>query len=107
MSGQRENAERWQNIPSVGAVDAHFVDLGRVFAEILDVTEDVAATILADEIAQIGTQAHVCDGRLVVTPFLHGEALEQNESLSINDVIAQSPQVLCELGQIEVGLYCV
>jgi hypothetical protein len=43
----------------------------------------------------------------VITPFLHGEALEQNESLSINDILAQSLQVLRELGQIEVGLYCM
>jgi hypothetical protein len=40
----------------------------------------------------------------VIAPFLDREALEQNESLSINDILAESFQVLCKLGQGEVGL---
>jgi hypothetical protein len=38
--------------------------------------EDVAAAVLADEVAQVGAQTHVCHGRLVVAPSLDGEALE-------------------------------
>jgi hypothetical protein len=66
--------------------------------------QDVASAVLAHEIAQVGTQAHVCDGRLMIAPFLHREALEQNESLSINDILAESFQVLRKLWQGEIGL---
>lgn len=55
-------------LPSVCPVDADLVDLCGVFAEILDVAEHMAAAVLADEVAKVCTQAHVCDGRLVVTP---------------------------------------
>jgi hypothetical protein len=90
--------------PSVGAVDAHFVDLGGILAEILDVTEDVTAAVLADEVAQICAETHVCDGGLVVTPFLDGEALEENEALSVDEIGAQVVQVSGESGEFKVGL---
>jgi hypothetical protein len=38
--------------------------------------EDVATAVLADEVAQVGAQTHVCHGGLVVAPSLDGEALE-------------------------------
>lgn len=91
-------------IPSICAVDAHFINLGRVLAEILDVAQDVAAAVLADEVAQVGAQSHVCDARLVIAPFLDGETLEENEALSIDDVLAESFQVLRKLRENEVGL---
>lgn len=64
----------------------------------------MAAAVLAHEIAQVGAQTHVCDGRLVISPFLDREALEENESFSINDIFAESLQILCKLGQGKVGL---
>lgn len=54
--------------PSVCPVDADFVNLSGVLAEILDVTEYMAATVLANEVAEVSTQTHVRDSRLVVTP---------------------------------------
>jgi hypothetical protein len=50
----------------------------------------VAAAVLAHEIAQVGAKAHVCHSRLVIAPFLDREAFEQNESLSINDILSES-----------------
>lgn len=58
-------------------------------------TEDVATAVLADEVAQIGAETHVGHGGLVVAPFLDGEALEQNEAFSVNEVQAQSLKVVC------------
>lgn len=82
-----------RNSPSIGAVDAHFVNLGRVLAEILDVAENVAAAVLADEVAEICAETHVCHGGLVVAPFLDGEALEEDEALAVDEVCAQVVQV--------------
>lgn len=58
-------------------------------------TQNVAPAILAHEVAQICAQTHVCDGRLVIAPFLDGESLEQNKALAINYVFAESLQVFC------------
>lgn len=63
-------------IPSIGTVNSDLINLRRILAEILDVAEYMAATVLADEVAEVRTQTHVCHGRLVVTPFLDREALE-------------------------------
>ena len=40
-------------LPSICSVNSYFVDLCCVFTEILDVSEDMAAAILTDEVAQI------------------------------------------------------
>jgi hypothetical protein len=84
---------RLSNSPSIGAVDAHFVNLGRVLAEILDVAEDMATAVLTDEVAEICAETHVCHGGLVVTPFLDGEALEEDEALAVDEVCAQLVQI--------------
>lgn len=55
--------------------------------------EDVAAAVLADEVAEICTETHVCHGGLVVTPFLDGETLEKDEALAVDEVCAQVVQV--------------
>jgi hypothetical protein len=69
-------SNRVRYIPSVGAVDSDLIDLRRILAEILDVAEYMAATVLADEVAEVCTQTHVCHGGLVVAPFLDREAFE-------------------------------
>lgn len=40
-----------EELACVGAVDADFVDLAGVFAEVFDVAEDVAAGVLRDKIS--------------------------------------------------------
>lgn len=55
--------------------------------------EDVAAAVLADEVAEVCAETHVCYGGLVVAPFLDGEALEEDEALAIDEVCAQVVQV--------------
>lgn len=92
-------------IPSVGTVDADFVDLRRVLAEILYMAQDVAARVLADEIAEVRAQAHVGDGALVVTPFLDGDALEQDEAFAVDEILAQFAEITAQFGERVVGLF--
>lgn len=55
--------------------------------------EDVTAAVLADEVAEICAETHVCHGGLVIAPFLDGEALEEDKALAVNEVCAQVVQV--------------
>jgi hypothetical protein len=54
--------------------------------------QNVAAAVLADEVAEVRAQTHVCNSTLVVTPFLDGEALEEDKALAVNQVFAQCLQ---------------
>ena len=74
-----------EELARVGAVDAHFVDRARVFAQVLDVAEDVAAAVLRDRVADVGGQPHVGDGALVQAPGLHGEVLEEDEAFAVQE----------------------
>lgn len=67
--------------------------------------QDVTTAVLTDKVAKVRAQTHVCDSGLVVTPFLDGEALEENESLAINEILAQGLQVVCQVGKTEVALF--
>jgi hypothetical protein len=46
-----------EELPRVGAIDAHAVDGAGVLAEILDVPENVAMSVLRDEVAEVGSKA--------------------------------------------------
>ena len=80
------------------AVDAHGMDLGRIIADVLDVAQGVAAAVLRDEVAQVGSQAHVGDGVLLGAPDVGGEPLEEDEALAVEQVVAQVVKNLAELG---------
>lgn len=64
----------------------------------------MAAAVLGDEVAQVCAETHVGDGRLVVAPFLHGEALEEDEAFAIEEVLAEVCKEGGELGKREVAL---
>lgn len=64
----------------------------------------MAATVLGDEVAQVSTQTHVCDGGLVVPPFLDGEAFEEDEAFAVDEVLAQGFEVGGQVGEAEVVL---
>jgi len=63
-------------LPSVGAVDANSVCLCWVFAEILDVAEDVATAVLAGEVSEVGSETHVCGCAFLEIPFINRDASE-------------------------------
>lgn len=86
------------------AVDAHAVDLRRVVAHVLDVAQHVAAAVLADEVAQVGAEAHVGHRVLMRAPLGGGEALEQDEALAVEEVFAEGLEDLAEFGQGEIVL---
>lgn len=89
MSPRQEHGDI---IPSISSIDSDFIDLAGVFAKILDVSQDMPPTILANKVSQVSSQTHVCHSRLVVSPFLDRESLEEDESLSIEKVFAQCMQ---------------
>lgn len=64
----------------------------------------MTTTVLADEVAEIGSQTHVGDGGLVVAPFVDGEALQEDEALAVDDVFFQGEEEGFEFGEGEVGL---
>ena len=45
-------------------------------------------SVLADEIAKIGTQPHVCDGRFLITPDFYWEPFEKNKAFTIKELVA-------------------
>lgn len=68
-------------------------------------TQDMAVSILADEIPQIRAQAHVGNGALVQTPILDRDTFEENKSLSIEQVFADLIQKSTQFRKGEMGLY--
>ena len=67
--------------------------------------KDMSTAILADKIAQIRPDAHISHGRFVVPPLLHGEALEEDESLAIDEIFSDFFQMVGQFGKGEVFLY--
>jgi hypothetical protein len=78
--------------------------LGRVGAGVFDVAQDVTKAILRDEVAEVGAETHVGDGGLVVAPFLDGEALEEEETFAVEDVVAEGIEEIAQLGERELCL---
>lgn len=66
--------------------------------------EDVTAGVLADEVAQVCAESHVCSGALVVVPLLDWNPFEEYESLAFNKVVLNVCQNLPELWKNEVAL---
>lgn len=91
-----------EELSRICTVDAYLVNLRRILAEILDMTEDMAARVLTDKVAQVCSEAHVCNGRFLVPPFSNGQALEQDKTLAINKLLAQRLEELAEFGELEL-----
>ena len=51
-------------------------------------------SILADEIAQIGPKAHVCDCRFVIAPLLDWEAFKKDETFAIDEILTDAFKIL-------------
>lgn len=106
------DAEKTNNVAVVGvevltstcSVDTDLVNLGGVLANVLDMSENVAATVLRDKVAKVGAEAHVCSGRLVVAPLLYWEALEEDEALAIEKLVPECIQRRGHVGERELLL---
>jgi hypothetical protein len=92
---------RMEELPSSRPVNTDFIDLRRVVADVFDVPQHVAAAVLADEIAQMCAETHVCDGVLKRRPFAGGEALEEDEAFAVQEVLSQVLQDRSEDGETE------
>lgn len=75
-----------------------------VVSQVLDVPQDMALPVLTDEIPQICSQTHVCDGRFVVPPLLHGKSFEEYESFAIEEFVAHGLEKTGETREVEVVL---
>lgn len=64
----------------------------------------MAAAVLANEVTKVGSQTHVRYGGLVVAPSPNRQALEQNEALSVDEVVPELRKESGEMWQGEVGL---
>jgi len=60
---------------------------------------------LGDEVAEVGAETHVGDGGLVVAPFLDREAFEEEETLSVEDIVTKVVEEITQLGKRELCLY--
>ena len=78
-----------EELASAGAVDADFIDLCGVGARVFDVAQDVAEAVLRDEVAEVGAEAHVGDGGLVIAPLCDRQAFEEEEAFAVDDVVAE------------------
>lgn len=92
-------------LPSIRPVNPDLVNLRRILAQILDVTQDMAARVLTHKVAQVGSEAHVGDGGFVVAPFLDGEALEEDKAFAVEEVLAQFLEALGQFGEGKVFLH--
>ena len=64
----------------------------------------MSPAVLADEVSQIRSETHIGHGGFVVAPFVDWESLEENESLSMKDIILQSLQEARQLWERESAL---
>lgn len=85
-------------------VYSHFVDLHRIFTDILHMPQNVSAAILRDKITQICPQPHVSDRGFMQRPLGHGKSLEENEPLAIQQVFPQIREQWAESRKREVLL---
>lgn len=79
-------------LPRGGRVDPDLVDLGRIIAQILDVAQDVAFTVLAQRAPKESADSEVQSGGLFDRPFRNGEALDQDEALTVDDGLSDLAQ---------------
>ena len=92
-------------LTGIRPVNPDLVNLRRIFAQILNVTQDMAARVLAHKVTQVGAEAHVGDGGFVVAPFFDGEALKEDEAFAVEEILAQFLEALGQFGEGEVFLY--
>ena len=78
-----------EELAGAGAVDADLIYLGGVGARVFDVAQDVAEAVLRDEVAEVGAEAHVGDGGLVIAPLCDRQAFEEEEAFAVDDVVAE------------------
>ena len=60
--------------------------------------------VLADKVAQVDAETHVCNGGLVGAPFLDREAFEEDETFAIDEIVTHGCQVRGKCRKMEVFL---
>lgn len=71
-------------------VDANLVDLGGVIANVLDMAENVALSILAEGVAEDGADAQVDGRRFFHSPLDDGETLDYGNTAAVDELVAKA-----------------
>ena len=70
------------------AVDANSIALTEILAYVFDMAKHMSESILRDEVAEMGPEAHVSHCTLVVAPSLDRKAFEEDETFAIEKLVA-------------------
>ena len=76
ISSHSHKVEYEYSLPCIRPIYPYFIRLFCILSQILDVAQDMTPPILADEVAKIGAQSHVCNRGLLIAPLLHRKPLE-------------------------------
>ena len=79
--------------PRVGPVKADFVPLLCVLTEVYDMTQEMPFAVLRHNVSKVGTKTHKGHSGLIHSPFVHGKALEQYETSTINELITDPLEI--------------
>lgn len=90
-----------KELSRISPVDAHLVNLCRIFAQVLDVSEHMAARVLRHEVAQISSETHVCYGTFAVAPFCDRHPFKEDEALAVDEFFAEGLEELAESRELE------
>jgi hypothetical protein len=93
------------NVPCSGSVEPNFVEIGRIFTQVLDVTQDMTSAVLACDVSKMCTHAHVRGSGLLQSPFSYRKALKQGKSSTINQIVTDFLEVLGQLRQRKILLF--
>ena len=67
-------------------------------------SQNMSTRVLANKVTDISTQAHIGNSTFVVSPFLNRDSLEQDETLAVDEVLAQFSKVSSQFRKDKVVL---
>ena len=70
-------------------------------------SQDMSSRVLRNKVTQVRAKAHVRNGRLVVTPFLDRETLEEDKAFAVYEVRMELDKIFAQIGEGEVDLDCL
>lgn len=92
--------QRYWSQPSFGPdsrVNADLVNLGGIVANVLDMAKDVTLAVLTQGVSENGADTEVDSGRLFNTPLNDRKPLDDGNTTTIDDLVAEVVQELVSL----------
>lgn len=66
--------------------------------------QDVPPRVLADKVAKVCAESHICGSTLVKVPFLNWNPLQEDESFALHEIVLDLAKQLSHCRQNEVIL---